>query len=92
MMSPYVFPALCAGLWAVIALPPLAEIGLRRIGHVEPNFRGDQIPQSFGVVILLGALPLLLVLGPFAAIPGRSVLSWILALTGFGLLGLLDEH
>lgn len=91
MMSPYAYPILCAGLWAVVLLPPLAEIGLRRIGHIEPNFRGERIPQSFGIVIVLGALPMLLLLPYLAPIPRISALSWVIALAGFGLLGLLDD-
>ncbi|MCW3099709.1 MAG: UDP-N-acetylmuramyl pentapeptide phosphotransferase/UDP-N-acetylglucosamine-phosphate transferase [Chthonomonadaceae bacterium] len=91
MMSPYAYPVFCAGVWALVVLPPLAEIGLRRIGHIEPNFRGERIPQSFGIVIVLGALPLLLILAPLASIPRLSLLSWLIALTGFGLLGLLDD-
>lgn len=91
MTSPYLCPVLGTGLWAMIVAPLLADFGLRRIGHIEPNFRGECIPQSFGVVILLGALPTLLLLAPLAAISSPSLLSWLIALTGFGLLGLLDD-
>ncbi len=91
MMPAAAIAVVCAHIWAVHVLPRLAEIGLRRIGHIEPNFRGERIPQSFGIVIVLGALPLLLVVGRAAAIPFRSLLSWLIAVTGFGLLGLLDD-
>ncbi|MCW3054420.1 MAG: UDP-N-acetylmuramyl pentapeptide phosphotransferase/UDP-N-acetylglucosamine-phosphate transferase [Chthonomonadales bacterium] len=91
MTSPYLCPVLGTGLWAMVVLPLVADFGLRRIGHIEPNFRGERIPQSFGIVILLGALPMLLFLAPLASIPLPSLLSWLIALTGFGLLGLLDD-
>lgn len=91
MINPQAYIVLCAGVWALVVLPPLAEIGLRRIGHIEPNFRGERIPQSFGIVIVLGALPMLLLLRNLAQVPPRSVLSWLIALIGFGLLGLLDD-
>lgn len=84
------------GLTALLActlflLPPLADRGLRRIGHVEPNFRGEHIPQSFGVVILLGALPLLLAVALHFHVASASLISWLIAVSGFGLLGLLDD-
>ena len=91
MMPPYACPVFCTGLWAMVALPLLADYGLRRIGHIEPNFRGERIPQSYGIVIVLGALPLLLILGPSLSIPALTLRSWTVALTGFGLLGLLDD-
>ena len=91
MIDPQAYVVLCAGVWSLVVLPPLAEIGLRRIGHIEPNFRRERIPQSFGIVIVLGALPLLLALGPLTPIPRLSVLSWLIALAGFGLLGMLDD-
>ena len=91
MMSTSACPLFYAGVWALIVLPPLAEIGLRRSGRIEPNFRGKYIPQSFGIVILLGAPPLLLLLRHTDLIPYPSILSWLIALTGFGLLGLLDD-
>ncbi len=89
--APPILVVLAASLWALVVLPPLSEFGMRRIGHIEPNFRGERIPQSFGIVILLGALPLILAVSFLAPIPRSSVLSWLIALTGFGLLGLLDD-
>jgi UDP-GlcNAc:undecaprenyl-phosphate GlcNAc-1-phosphate transferase len=91
MSSVQAYAVLCAGVWALVVLAPLAAIGLRRIGHIEPNFRGERIPQSFGIVIVLGAIPLLLALERFCPVPRLTVLSWLVALTGFGLLGLLDD-
>lgn len=89
--APALLGMLTAGFWALMVLPPLADFGLRRIDHIEPNFRGERIPQSFGIVILLGALPMLLFLAPLASVPFPSLVSWLTALTGFGLLGLLDD-
>ena len=90
-MSAYV-PLVCAaGLWALVLAPPLAETALRRLGHIEPNFRGERIPQSYGIVIVLGALPLLLAFAPPGPVSYHALLPWLIALTGFGLLGLLDD-
>ena len=94
MISPDALPLLAmlaASFWALVVLPPLADFGLRHIGHIEPNFRGERIPQSFGIVILLGAAPLLLRLPHLIPVPRHSIPSWLLALIGFGLLGLLDD-
>lgn len=91
MISTQAFIVVCVGVWSLVVLPPLADIGLRRIGHIEPNFRGERIPQSFGIVILLGASPMILLLGPRASISNLTLLSWMIALLGFGLLGLLDD-
>jgi UDP-GlcNAc:undecaprenyl-phosphate GlcNAc-1-phosphate transferase len=89
--APPVLAMLAAGFWALVVSPPLVDFGLRRIGHVESNFRGERIPQSFGIVLLLGAAPLLLGLPHLIWVPRHSLPSWLLALLGFGLLGLLDD-
>jgi UDP-N-acetylmuramyl pentapeptide phosphotransferase/UDP-N-acetylglucosamine-1-phosphate transferase len=72
-------------------LLPVVEALLRRWGRVERNFRGDAIPQSYGVVILIWTsvmFSVLLALFP----PLRSSLRlWIVACVGFGLLGLADD-
>src|SRR5579859_6863249 len=47
------------GLLLLLLLPPLVDRLLRRAGHLEPNFRGDRIPQSYGLVILIWASALL---------------------------------
>lgn len=94
MSSPLLEPVaiLCGGaLWTVLLLPRLAERTLRRIGHIEPNFRGERIPQSFGVVILLGAPPLLLGFWALRLLPPHSLTYWLTALFGFGLLGMMDD-
>ncbi len=91
MTSPSLPLVYAAGLWALVLAPPLAEAALRRLGHIEPNFRGERIPQSYGIVIMLGALPLLLAFAPPGPVSYHALLPWIIALTGFGLLGLLDD-
>ena len=79
------------GVATVFALPPLIAAGMRRIGHIEPNFRGECIPQSFGIVILLWSMPMILLLGKPGHVSTLQILSWLIALAGFGLLGLLDD-
>src|SRR5579859_5229657 len=80
---------LCAlGLLLLLLLPPLVDRLLRRGGHLEPNFRGDRIPQSYGLVILIWASALLS--ATLALIPRLRPLTllWLVACIGFGLLGL----
>ena len=86
-----VWLVLCLGLGTVFTLPLLVARGMHRIGHIEPNFRGERIPQSFGIVILVWSLPMILLLGKSAHLPDLRIFSWLIALAGFGLLGLLDD-
>ncbi len=79
------------GLLGLLVLPPLAARGLQQSGHVEANFRGDRIPQSFGVVILLWASLMLPVCSLNVPALRPDVLHWMIAIVGFGLLGLLDD-
>lgn len=79
------------GLILLFALPPLVERGLRRAGRVEANFRGERIPQSFGLVILLWAglmLPITAFLFPAG---WRMDLLWLCGVLGFGMLGWIDD-
>lgn len=79
------------GLLLLLLLPPLVLRLLERWRRLETNFRGDAIPQSFGLVILLWA-GAMLALTAFLSPPVRqSCLLWLAALIGFGGLGFLDD-
>ncbi len=79
------------GLLLLLLLPPLVSRLLRRYGHCQPNFRNALIPQSYGIVILLWS-GLMLALS-FALFPAAraGLLPWLLAVGGFGTLGLIDD-
>jgi UDP-GlcNAc:undecaprenyl-phosphate GlcNAc-1-phosphate transferase len=80
-----------AGLLLLLLLPPLIGGLLRRANHLQPNFRNEAIPQSYGMVILLWAG---LMFGLAAALfpPAWPTLRpWLLTVLGFGLLGLIDD-
>jgi UDP-N-acetylmuramyl pentapeptide phosphotransferase/UDP-N-acetylglucosamine-1-phosphate transferase len=81
----------CTGLLLLLLLPPLMERVLRKTGRVQRNFRGDVIPQSFGLVIVLWAG---VMLGLAAwLLPGArdSFHLWLVAVVGIGLLGFADD-
>ncbi len=84
-------PLALTGLVLLIALPPVVERALRHAGRVEANFRGERIPQSFGLVILLWSglmLPIMAILFP----AGRHTdLLWLCCVLGFGMLGWIDD-
>ncbi len=78
-------------LLLMLILLPLTEAVLRRIGHVRPNFRGETIPQSVGAAIVIYAAVLLAACAALIPAARFSVMTWIIALVGFGALGLLDD-
>jgi UDP-N-acetylmuramyl pentapeptide phosphotransferase/UDP-N-acetylglucosamine-1-phosphate transferase len=79
------------GVALLAVLPPLVFVALRRAGHMQTNFRGDTIPQSYGLVILLWSA--VMFAGLRVAAPSEAVYcdDWLIAILGFGLLGLLDD-
>lgn len=86
------------GLLLLILLPPFMQFLLRRANRLETNFRGEAIPQSFGLVILVWAECLLLLTAylfpasfSYASPVGCDIPLWMLTLAGFGLLGFLDD-
>src|SRR5579883_2479550 len=79
------------GLALLLTLPRSVAGLLRRAGRVEPNFRNDLIPQSFGAVTLVwSALMLSLAMILFPAHRGRIAI-WLACCAGYGLLGLFDD-
>jgi UDP-GlcNAc:undecaprenyl-phosphate GlcNAc-1-phosphate transferase len=79
------------GILLLLLLAALVPRVLRRCGRVEANFRGERIPQSYGLVILLwtGAM-----LGATAWLfhDQRALcLTWLVGIAGFGVLGFVDD-
>ncbi|HLV81136.1 MAG TPA: hypothetical protein VKT32_12680 [Chthonomonadaceae bacterium] len=79
------------GLLLLLLLPPLALRLLWRWRRLETNFRGERIPQSFGLVILLWAGVMLALTAALAPPVRRNCLLWLSGLIGFGGLGFLDD-
>jgi UDP-GlcNAc:undecaprenyl-phosphate GlcNAc-1-phosphate transferase len=79
------------GLLLLLLLPPLVGWGLRRCGRLEANFRGERIPQSFGLMILLWSGMMLGATAFFYAEQRERSLVWLAGCAGYGLLGLLDD-
>lgn len=79
------------GFMLLLVLPPLTYHLLKFSKRVEPNYRKQMIPQSYGIVVVLWAGAMLWATAwlypPFAA----RVMVWLVALLGFGGLGLLDD-
>ena len=78
-------------LLLALSLPKIVEWILRKCHRKEKNFRGDLIPQSYGVFILLfSGITLSLCLKIYYP-TGQIYLPWCVAVICFGLLGLLDD-
>ncbi len=84
---------LVAGLGVVLALllPFVIEQILKRTGRMERNFRGDEIPTSFGALIAIWAIPMLLTDRWLFPDRREERLLWVVCVAGFGLLGLIDD-
>lgn len=79
------------GLLLLLTLPPLCEKLLRRVGRVEPNFRGDIIPQSFGLVLLVWTCTMLFLDAWLLPNSSDERRLWAGCLAGFAAFGLLDD-
>ena len=64
---------------------------LLRFNRVEANFRGERIPQSFGLAILAWSSVMLVLNAELFAVQRRESLLWLLCVIGFGLLGFVDD-
>ena len=78
-------------LLLLLILPPLTETILRRAGHRKANFRGETIPQSVGIAIVLYAAAMLCACAYLVPAAQSSAITWLIAIVGFGGLGLLDD-
>ena len=78
-----------------LLLLPLVLAGisrlLRRAGRLEANYRGERIPQSFGLAIVLWAGTMLGMNAWLFALQRRESLLWVGCVAGFGLLGFIDD-
>lgn len=80
-----------AGAWLIalaFAVGPL----LRVLGMVRPNFRGDRIPVSFGILMLLWSGPVLIGLAVLAPPMRRELAAFAAVVTGMGVLGFADDR
>lgn len=84
------FLAITALLLALL-LPRFVEWSLRKTGRMELNFRGDNIPQSYGAFILLFGGILLALCKNIYFPATRNYTIWQTVVIGFGLLGLTDD-
>jgi UDP-N-acetylmuramyl pentapeptide phosphotransferase/UDP-N-acetylglucosamine-1-phosphate transferase len=79
--------ALVLGAAASAMLTPLVVAALRRVGHKRPNFRGQAVVNSAGLV-----LPVPLALGLLAlSRGGREAIVGTSLAVAFALLGLIDD-
>ncbi|MHB9126218.1 MAG: hypothetical protein ACYC4F_09760, partial [Armatimonadota bacterium] len=69
-------------LASAVVLTLLAALAMRRWGLLRPNFRGKLIPAGYGFMLVLVAVPLYAWSGSW---------TYLAAVAGFGLLGLIDD-
>lgn len=81
----------CAAFILLTVVPPSFEWLLRRRGCVAVNFRGQSIPQSFGLAILVCAGALLALDAWLYPHHAADRLLWLLCISAFGALGFLDD-
>jgi UDP-N-acetylmuramyl pentapeptide phosphotransferase/UDP-N-acetylglucosamine-1-phosphate transferase len=79
------------GLLLLLILPSLVGGLLCRWKRVEPNYRGETIPQSYGLVILLWAGALFALTAWLLPEQRSRCANWLLAVVGYGALGLADD-
>lgn len=81
------------GLVAAALILPYLRRFIIALGHVRPNYRGEIIPSSMGVVFAL--VPAVLFAGTFAVRPGAAYLdlvpAFLLATGGMAFWGLIDD-
>lgn len=80
------------GLLLLLIVPPLVLRVLRRAGRFETNFRGERIPQSFGIAILIWAGVMVLVTGGLFPELRPAAFRRLLLICGFGGLGFADDR
>jgi UDP-N-acetylmuramyl pentapeptide phosphotransferase/UDP-N-acetylglucosamine-1-phosphate transferase len=80
-----------AGMLLLLLLPALVSGLLRRWRRVEPNFRGETIPQSYGLTILLWAGALFALTAWLLPEQRPRCANWLLAVVGYGALGFADD-
>lgn len=84
--------AWCAlGAAALAAVWRMIDRWLWSVGLVRHNFRGDAIPVGYGLIVVLWASAAILYAASAVLGCGRAAGPYLLALGGFGLLGLIDD-
>ena len=73
-------------------LPALVERFLRRVGMVRPNFQQREIPQSFGLFILLFVAFVFGFWGLLKPSGWGDVRDWFWLVLGYGVLGGIDDR
>ncbi len=84
-------PCFVVGLLLLLLLPPFIERLLRRSGRLEPNYRGERIVQSYGLVTLIWASAMLALCAWIWPAARQVYILWLVACIGFGLLGFVDD-
>ena len=79
------------GLLALWIVPPSTEWLLRRFRCTATNFRGDKIPQAFGLAVLLCAAPLLAFDAWIQPPTAGDRLLWLSCIVAFAAIGFLDD-
>ena len=84
---------LVMGLAAAALFLPFLHRFISGVGHVRPNYRGEIIPVSVGVVFFI--VPAVLFAGALVLRPGAAYLAlvpaFLLATGGMAFLGLIDD-
>jgi len=80
-----------AALLALCIVPPCTEWLLSRFRCTASNFRGDQIPQCYGLVILISAEFVLMLDAWVYTDASHERLLWLACIAAFGALGFLDD-
>ncbi len=91
LLSPKGIVLALLGLMLLFVLPPLLRWAIQKCGHLQTNFRQQRIPQSYGLVVLLWAATLLAANAYVLTAYRHDDTLWLIGITGFGLLGLLDD-
>ena len=76
---------------ASLVLIPLWSELMRRVRHLEVNYRGRAIPQSMGGVYPLVFLPAAVWADRVGLIPAEFLVRMLTMTVGFGVLGLVDD-
>lgn len=80
-----------AAMVLVAIVPRYTELALRKLKFLRSNYRGERIPHSLGIAVLLSSVALLSLDASILPTDAHERIRWIVCITAFGLLGLLDD-
>lgn len=69
---------------------PIMRMIVRKTKLQRINFKGQSIPAGYGFIITMAAVPVYIVMA-IAPVMSRDAWSYIIAVLGFGILGLADD-